>query len=125
MSGVSYSFRTWRSCQIIMVSSTVPMPPGTTTKASETSTKWCSREKNVRCSKTWPTNGLTSCSNGELDADADGRSLGVRTGHAGPLVRRLHEPGAAAGDDVAAQARQLRRQVPDGRIDPVVGVSPG
>ena len=31
MSGVSYSFRTWRSCQIIIVSSTVPIPPGTTT----------------------------------------------------------------------------------------------
>ena len=56
--------RTWRSCQTISVSSTVPMPPGVTMKASDTSTKWCSRVKNVLCSNAWVTNAFTSCSNG-------------------------------------------------------------
>ena len=88
MSGVSCSFRTWSSCQIIIVSSTVPIPPGTTTKASETSTKWCSREKNVRCSKAWPTNGLTSCSNG--------RSTRMPTEHRSGSAPAIRAPSFAA-----------------------------
>lgn len=64
ISGVSCSFRTCRSCQIIVSSSTVPIPPGTTTNASDTSTKWCSRVKKVPCSKACSTNAFTSCSNG-------------------------------------------------------------
>ena len=75
----------------------------------------------MRCSKTWPTNGLTSCSKGSSTRmPMEARSGPPRP--AGPLVRRLHQPGAAAGDDVAAQPRQLRGQVADGRVDPVVGI---
>lgn len=46
------------------VSSTVPIPPGTTTKTSEAITKWCRRLKNVLCSKASWTKGFISCSNG-------------------------------------------------------------
>jgi hypothetical protein len=44
------SLRTCRSCQIIIISSTVPMPPGTAMNASELSVKWCSLVKKVPCS---------------------------------------------------------------------------
>ena len=43
----------------------------------------------------------------QVDADSDGADVFRRTGR--PLVRRLHQPWAAAGDDVAAQFRQRRR----------------
>ena len=121
MSGVSCSCRTWRSCQTIIVSSTVPIPPGTTTNASETRTKWWSREKNVRCSKAWVTNGLTSCSKGKSTRMPTEARSGSDPGHPSPLVRRLHQPGPAAGDDVAAEARQLGGEVADGRVAPVAG----
>ena len=64
ISGVSCRCRTWRSCQTISVSSTVPMPPGVTMNASDTRTKWCSRVKNVLCSNASVTKAFTSCSNG-------------------------------------------------------------
>src|SRR5262249_24364714 len=43
----------------------------------------------------------------QVDADPDGAGALRRAGR--PLVRRLHQPRAAAGDDVAAQFRQRRR----------------
>ena len=122
---MSCSFRTWRSCQTIIVSSTVPIPPGTTTKASETSTKWCSREKNVRCSKTSLDERVDVLLERQVDPDADGGPVGARAGRAGPLVRGLHQTGPAAGDDVAAEPGQLRGQVADGRVAPVAGVDAG
>ena len=61
----------------------------------------------------------------QVDPDADGRSVGVRPGHPGPLVARLHQPRSAAGHDVAAQARQLRGKVADTRVNPVVEIRPG
>src|SRR5215471_12752581 len=71
------------------------MPPGATRKASDISTNWCRRVKNVRCSKAMPTNVLTSCSNG--------RSTRI------PTERTCSGELAAPGDDVAAQFRQRRR----------------
>ena len=78
------------------------MPPGMTTNASDTIMKWCSREKKVRCSKAWVTNGFTSCSNGQLDVDADGAAQARGIDGVRAFVRRLHQAGAAAGEDVAA-----------------------
>jgi hypothetical protein len=56
--------QTWSNCQIIIVSSTVPMPPGITTNATDISTNWCSRVKNVLCSYAWVTKAFTRYSNG-------------------------------------------------------------
>ena len=80
---------------------------GTTTKASEAITKWCSRVKNVSCSKACSTKGLTSCSNG--------RSTRMPTDPVAPARRRalvggLHESGATARHDVAAHRRERGRR---------------
>ena len=45
-------------------SSAVPMPPGITMNADDSRTKWCSREKNVRCRNTLSTNGFDCSSLG-------------------------------------------------------------
>ena len=107
------------------VSSTVPMPPGVTMKASDTSTKWCSRVKNVLCSNASVTNAFTSCSNGSSTRMPTDFWLAVRVGELRALVGRLHQPGAAAGDDVAAEPRQFRGKVANGRVDPVGRVDAG
>jgi hypothetical protein len=62
--GVSWTCRTWHSCQTNIVSKVVPIPPRMTTKALERRTKWWSRVKNVRWAYIFSTNGLGSSSLG-------------------------------------------------------------
>ena len=87
------------------------MPPGVTTNASDMIMKWCSREKNVRCSKACVTNGFTSCSKGSSMLMPTERRSPVGIGGVRAFVGRLHQAGTAAGEDVAAHPGQLRGEL--------------
>ena len=99
-----------------MSSSTVPMPPGTTTKASEARTKWCSRVKNVLCSKDLFDERVHVLLERQLYANPD-RAVALRGLDRGrPFVGGLHETRAAARDDVTAHLGQSLRHAPDLRV---------
>ena len=122
---MSCSCRTWRSCQTIIVSSTVPIPPGHDDEGVGDEHEVVQPGEERLVLEDLADERVDVLLERQVDPDADRAPVAVRPGQPGPLVRRLHQAGAAAGDDVAAQAGQLRGQVADGRVDPVVGVGPG
>jgi hypothetical protein len=79
--------------------------------------KWCSREKNVLCSYTWPTKGFTSCSKGSFTRTPRPFGGSARD-RARSFVGRSHQPGSATRDDVATDESQLGDHFPITRRPP-------
>ena len=88
------------------------MPPGATTNASEASTKWCRRVKNVRCSKTCSTKALASCSDGRSTRMPMDRSRSGAPASAAPSLAafmRPCPPPVTMSQPISASARATRR----------------
>src|ERR1041385_2653726 len=128
ISGCSRMCLTCRSCQTMKSSSAVPMPPGKTMNADERRTKWCSREKNVRCRKTLLTNGFALSSVGRWMArpnerawlstcPSDAAGKDDESGRETHEVVQPREERAAPEDFVDERIRALLGRQVDGRAE--------
>jgi hypothetical protein len=107
MSGVSYNFRTWSSCQIIIVSSTGVDPTRHDDEGvrDEHEVVQPGEERAVlkHLVDEWDDVLLEQ----QVAPDADRRSAGVRLGHPGTLVRRPHQPGSGSAHAASRTAPPL------------------
>ena len=105
----------------MLSSRSVPIPPGTTTKASETIMKWCSREKNVLCSYIWPTKGFTSCSKGSSTRTPTERPDALPSTDMAPSLAACIRPGPPP----VMMSQPSQGQLGGQALDLVVGIDTG